>query len=126
MLSFPVICNNDNPKTFGISSVGDYLGIPTGVLIKDDVSALPFAAYQKVWYDYYRDQNLQDMPAENVYELVDGINPNHLTFSRNRAWEHDYFTSSLPFAQKGDPVNIPLSLAGEAKVFLNSDSPFLS
>ena len=82
MLSFPVICNNDNPKTSGISSIADYLGLPTDVLIKDDVSALPFAAYQKVWFDYYRDQNLQDMPAENVYELVDGINPNYLTFQR--------------------------------------------
>lgn len=71
------------------------------------ISALPFAAYQKIYDEYYRDQNL--IPSE-WYELVDGDNTATLSLLklRRRAWEHDYFTSSLPWAQKGASVDIPL------------------
>lgn len=93
----------------------DYLGIPspaqsTGTTT-EMVSAMPFAAYQKIYNDYYRDQNLiADLKFD--IELVDGDNTSNtfLTPLRRRAWEHDYFTSCLPFAQKGNAVNIPIGL----------------
>lgn len=100
--------NSNHP----ISSLADYLGIPYNLNPStwtniEEVNALPFAAYQCIYNEYYRDQNLIN-PIE--YKLADGLNDltsNYGTL-RTRAWEHDYFTACLPFAQKGDAVDIPL------------------
>lgn len=103
------------PTYAGVNNVKmiDYMGVPpvpvggTG----QQISALPFAAYQCIYNEYYRDQNLI---APVDYKLIDGDNQTswarvkELTALRKRAWEHDYFTASLPFAQKGAAVDIPL------------------
>ena len=88
--------------------LGDYLSIPppppgsTGQLI----NAIPFAAYQACYNEYYRDENL--ITAVD-YELADGLNPlGGFGALRKRAYEHDYFTACLPFAQKGSAVDLPL------------------
>lgn len=88
-------------------SLADYFGLPTGVSNVLRISALPFSAYQCVWNEYYRDQNLQ---PEIDYKLTNGAQTSlgRLTTIRNRAWQHDYFTSALPFAQKGPAVQMPL------------------
>lgn len=104
--------------------VHDYLGIPeipVGSTTDEDISALPFAAYQKIYSEYYRDQNL--MP-ETFTPLVDGDNTpldnSGLHGLRNRCWEHDYFTAALPFAQKGNAVNLPLGTFQDVPVYKNS------
>ena len=104
----------------------DYLGIPTPTngSTATNLNALPFAAYQAIYNEYYRDENL--IP-EVDYKLVDGNQG--VTFARikelceirQRAWQHDYFTASLPFAQKGTAVDIPIgSIDNDVAVNWNS------
>jgi len=88
----------------------DYMGVPpnNGTGITQALNALPIAAYQAIYNEYYRDENLV---SEVDYALADGNNTGDvvdLVKMRQRAWEHDYFTASLPFAQKGTAVDIPI------------------
>lgn len=105
------------------SSLADYLGLPvsddTPALSGDQVSAIPFAGYQKIYNEYYRDQNLQTASNDT---LVDGLNsPSGLNFIRTRAWQHDYFTSALPWTQKGPEAMIPIG--DSAPVRFDEDNP---
>ncbi|WNK13242.1 MAG: major capsid protein [Microvirus sp.] len=110
--AFPTIQVNKTGSNY--NSLLDYMGIPdpqqTPQFEHENVNAIPFAAYQKIYDEYYRDQNL----IESVYQpLVNGDNSSNgdLYLLRTRCWEHDYFTSALPFAQKGDPVQLPVTIA---------------
>lgn len=99
-------------------TLGDYMGIPTLIPTEHTVNPLPVAAYMKIFDDYYRDQNLQ--PTERFVPLVSGNNPTYTTYLESlplrRAWGRDYFTSALPFAQKGDAVQIPLTVQSDIPV----------
>jgi hypothetical protein len=102
----------------------DYLGVPppTGGAVQTNVNAMPMAAYQLIYNEYYRDENLVN---EVGYELTDGINNvGELLNLQNRAWEHDYFTSCLPWPQKGDAVDIPLGTVELADDLSNSSPHF--
>ena len=99
---------------FGDSSLWDYLGLPTlsacgnksydvvnGVKVPSgfQVSALPFRAYQLIYNEYYRDQNLTE-PIDFTLgsgTTVGGDQLMALMSLRRRAWEKDYFTSALPW-----------------------------
>lgn len=93
----------------------DYFGIPTyeggAASTNYNVSALPFRAYQLIYNEYYRDQNLTEPivvdKSSGLSPLTDVAYAALLTL-RKRAWEKDYFTSALPFAQRGGEVSVPV------------------
>lgn len=103
----------DGTETAAEQRFLDYMGVPPytgGATTAKEVNAIPFAAYQKIYDEYYRDQNLVTQEPTS-YELLNGDNAAQKAVMlqlRKRAWEHDYFTSALPFAQKGAAVDIPL------------------
>lgn len=115
------------------SSLMDYLDFPTCDFDTSEldfntrnyqqvVDALPFRAYQLIYNEYYRDQNLEQ-PID-INKNIDGLMPqtsivSNMLTTRYRKWEKDYFTSALPFTQRGDDTTIGLS--GPAKVVPTDD-----
>lgn len=105
----------------------DYMGLPNPTQCPnpdefEKIQVLPFAHYQKIWADYYRDENLQALEGAQPWLLQDGdnlVNAAALLTMRKRAWEADYFTKALPFAQKGEPVDLPLTGFNDVLVFRN-------
>lgn len=71
------------------------------------VNALPFRAYNLIYNEWYRDQNLSNPAAVNTGD--DGTVDEFTCITLSRAKRRDYFTSCLPWPQKGDPVFIPLA-----------------
>lgn len=114
---WPHITVGDTNSAFvAKGSLGDYLGLPTTDQDSPDqdinVSALPFRAYQKIWDEYYRDQNLTaDLDMSIASGQVTGGELSKLSPLRSRCWEKDYFTSALPFAQRGSAVSMPIDVA---------------
>lgn len=101
-------------NTFSNGSIFDYMGLPTGVQLNPantPINALPFRAYNLIYNEWFRDENLIDsIPVLTT----DGPDPISNYTLRKRAKRHDYFTSALPWPQKGPSVDV--GLTGNAPV----------
>lgn len=107
----PTVTAPDNG--FGFGSIYDYLGIPPDK--KLTVNALPLRACNLIYNEWFRDENLQDSLTVNTGDENDS--PTTYSLFR-RGKRHDYFTSCLPWPQKGDSVEV--SLGGTAPVRISS------
>lgn len=91
--------------TIAAGSLADYLGVPLGTYPSLPVSALPFRAYQMIWNEYYRDQDLQTPAA---WITASGNDLSTTVALQNIGWEKDYFTSARPWETKGPTITVPL------------------
>lgn len=123
----------------GVGSVEDYMGIPTGISNSIEYNELPIRAYYLVYNEWFRDENLQNPRNLSTGAEMDTIPSNPTEYGQGdagatitsavtdaygnsyvghplmpRGKRHDYFTSALPWPQKGDSVD--LSLAGNLPV----------
>lgn len=101
-------------NTFTNGSIFDYMGLPTGVPLNPTntpINALPFRAYNLIYNEWFRDENLIDSIPVTTGDGPDPISNYTL---RKRAKRHDYFTSALPWPQKGPSVDV--GLTGNAPV----------
>jgi len=112
--------NNTTKVYFGNQSLTGDFGLPgmsgaASVTQNIDINVLPFVAYQWIWDNYYRDENLQSPivgPLGN-FEAYGGdltTYAEYILTGRYRNWEKDYFTSALPTAYKGLSSDVELDL----------------
>lgn len=98
---FPTITVNN----LATGTLGDYLGVPTGVASDRAVSALPYRGYALIYNEWYRDQ---DLTTPLTIDLTSGPDTTTNTALQTAAWEKDYFTSARPWEQKGPAITIPI------------------
>lgn len=100
-----------------VGSLADKLGLPTDIAAGYSIqNCLPFRAYNLIWNEWFRDQNLQNSV---VVDLDDGPDAPSDYVLLKRGKRHDYFTSALPWPQKGPDVSLPL---GESAPILRTNN----
>lgn len=117
------------------SSILDYMGVPTKMFSNEpnrkvEINALPIRAYVKIWNEFFRDQNVGNaavLKTDDVdIDYKDSKNENDEKTLQNAiaggrclpvSRFHDYFSSCLPYPQRGPETNIPIQLEGTAPVY---------
>lgn len=103
-------------------SILDYMGVPTKIKKQFSINALPVRAYVKIWNEFFRDENVDNaavLKTDDANVEYGFGNEDEVQTAENNAYKggnllpvnkfHDYFTSCLPYAQRGPDVNVPMS-----------------
>lgn len=114
------------------SSILDYMGIPTKINAQFSINALPIRAYVMIWNEFFRDENVGNAAvlktdSQNVNYTDRSASINEILEDAYKGGRclpvnkfHDYFTSCLPYPQRGPDVSLPME--GNAAVKLYKDS----
>lgn len=96
-----------SPSSVAEGSLWDYMGFPTTITPDEDNRPLDFPkrAYNLVYNQYYRDEN-----------QITEININSTEVLQKRSWEKDFYTSALPWLQRGTAPALPVAISGTIQV----------
>lgn len=124
------VSNDTNPTYPMEGSILDYMGVPTKVSKSFTINALPVRAYVMIWNEFFRDENVENAAVlkkdSEITEYTEAIGEadtidEELKYARTGGRclpvnkFHDYFTSCLPYPQRGPEVTLPMS--GNATVY---------
>lgn len=125
--------NDTNPTYPMEGSILDYMGVPTKVKATFKINALPVRAYVKIWNEFFRDENVGNAAVLKTSDEDTEYTDDGETTTTEKALQtaytggrclpvnkfHDYFTSCLPFPQRGPETTLPMT--GNAPIRLGDN-----
>lgn len=128
----PTITAGGNSENIYVGTLWDYFGLPVNTGLLSGINALPFRAVYLIWNEWFRDENLQKSVKIEKGDVNGVLDSSRKTDQPSwvfkpgttesvaglacppRGKRHDYFTSALPWTQKGPGVSV--GLAGTASI----------
>lgn len=120
-----------HPEFAAHGSLLDHMGFPSfdrdileaqpvlSASADEKICSLPFRAYQLVYNEYFRNQNVQN-EVEFDYGQGKESDLEALFSFRKKCWEKDYFTSCLPWAQRGEAMKLPIDINSDASALVSA------